>query len=88
MKIVGTNVQMEGIAAIHDVDGPYLDEQLVENIDIVDLSRGNDHHGKGPMVIQKGMEFYCPLSFPELGPREKGQTDVDGSRIQGITRLI
>ena len=77
------------IAAIHDVDGPHLDDQLVENIDIVDFSRSDDHHGRNvPMQIQKGMEFYCPLAFPELGPREKGQTEVDGGRIQDINRLI
>ncbi len=40
------------------------------------------------MQIQKGMEFYCPFAFPELSPREKGQTEVDGGRIQGIDRLI
>jgi hypothetical protein len=38
--------------------------------------------------IQNGMEFYCPLAFPELGPGEKGQTEIDGSRIQSIDRLI
>jgi len=77
------------VATIHDVDGPYLDDQLVEDVYIVDLSRGNDHHGRNvPMQIQKDMEFYCPFVFPELGPREKGQTEVDSGRIQGIDRLI
>ena len=77
------------IAAIHDVDGPQLDEQLVEDIDIVNFPRSDDHHRRDvPVQIQKGMEFYCPFAFPELGPREKGQTEVDGGRIQGIDRLI
>ena len=40
------------------------------------------------MQIQKGMEFYRPLAFPELGPGEKSQTEVDGGRIQGIDRLV
>ena len=77
------------IAAIHDVDGPQLDEQLVEGIDIVNFPRGDDDHRRDvPVQIQKGMELYCTLAFPELGPREKGQTEVDGGRIQGINRLI
>jgi hypothetical protein len=62
---------------------------LVENIDIVDFSCGDDHHGRNvPMQIQKGMEFDCPLALPELGPGEKSQTEVDGGRIQGIDRLV
>ena len=77
------------IAAIHDIDGPKLDDQLVEDIDIVNFPRGDDHHRRDvPVQIQKGMEFYCPFAFPELGPGEKGQTEVDGGRIQGIDRLI
>ena len=32
------------ITAIHDVDGPQLDDQLVEYIDIVHFPRGDDHH--------------------------------------------
>lgn len=76
------------IAAIHDIDSPKLDDQLVEDIDIVDFSRGYDDHSRNvPVQIQKGMEFYCPFAFPELGPREKSQTEVDGRRIQGIDRL-
>jgi len=40
------------------------------------------------MQIQKSMEFDCPLAFPEFGPREKSQTEVDSRRIQGVNRLI
>ena len=77
------------IAAIYDIDGPQFDDQLVEDIDIVNFPCGDDHHRRDvPMQIQKGMEFYCPFAFPELGPGEKGQTEVDGRRIQGIDRLI
>ena len=48
---------------------------MVEDIDIVNFPCGdNDHRGNVSVQIQKSMEFYCPLAFPELGPREKGQT--------------
>lgn len=40
------------------------------------------------MQIQKSMAFYCPLVFPELGPGEKRQTEVNCGRVQGINRLI
>lgn len=78
------------ISALHDVlDGPKLDEQLVEDVDIVDFSRSDDHDGRNiSMQIQKSMEFDRPLAFPELGPREKSQTEVDSRRIQGVNRLI
>lgn len=55
----------------------------------MNFSRGDDHHRRNvSMQIQKGMEFDCPLAFPELGPGEKRQTEVDGGRIQGIDGLI
>ena len=77
------------IAAIHNIDGPKLDDQPVEDIDIVNFSSGDYYHRRNvPMQIQKGMEFDCPLALPELGPGEKGQTEVDGRRIQRINRLI
>jgi len=34
------------IAAIHDIDGPELDDQLIEDIDIVNLPRGYDDHSR------------------------------------------
>ena len=76
------------IPSIHDVDGPQLDDQLVEDIDIVNFSCGDDHYRRNvPVQIQKGMELDCPFAFPELGPGEKGQAEVYSGRIQGINRL-
>ncbi len=40
------------------------------------------------MRIRKGLQFDSPLAFPELGPREKFQTEADGRRIQSIDRLV
>ncbi|OQC72249.1 MAG: hypothetical protein BWX44_01765 [Spirochaetes bacterium ADurb.Bin001] len=77
------------ISAIHDVDGPKLDEQLVEDVDIVYFSCGDDHDRRNiSMQIQKSMEFDGPFAFPELGPGEKGKTQVDSRRIQGVNGLI
>ena len=77
------------IAAIHDVDGPRLDDQLIEDIDIVNFPRCNDHYRRNvPMQIQKGMEFDRALAFSKPGPREKSKTQIDGCRIQDICRLF
>ncbi len=70
------------IAAIHNVDGARLDDQFVEDIDIVNPSRAfNDHRRNAPVQIQEGMEFDGAFSFPEFRPREKSQTEIDGSRV-------
>ena len=77
------------IAAIHDVDGRRLDGQLVEDIDIVNLARGNDYdRGNIPMQIQEGMEFDGSLAFSERCPGEESQTQIDGCRIQNIHCLL
>ena len=77
------------IAAIHDVDGPRLDDQLIEDIDIVNFPVVTiTTEGMLPLQIQEGMEFYCALVFSELCPGEKRQTEIDGGRIQGIYRLF
>jgi len=77
------------IAAIHDIYGPRLDDQFVEDIDVVDLPCGyDDHRGNVAAQIQQGMEFYGALPFPELGPGKKSQAEIYGGRIQGVDRLI
>lgn len=77
------------ITAIHDIDGPGLDDQIVEDIDIVNVSGGYDHHrGNVAVQIQKGVHFYGALPFPELGPGKQRQTKIDGCRIQDINGLF
>lgn len=77
------------IASIHDVDGSYFDNQAVEDIDIVNLSCGDDHDRRNvPAQIYKGVEFYSTFASPELGPWEKRQTKVYRCRVQGIDGLI
>ena len=77
------------ITAIHDIDGPGLDNQFVEDIDIVNISGGYDHHrGNVAMQVQKGVHFYGALPFPELGPGKQRQAKIDGCRIQGINGLF
>ena len=77
------------IATIHDVDGPWFYEQLIEDIDIVHFSRSDDHHRRNAaMQIQEGVELYRAFAFPKFGPRENSQAEIDGGRIQSIDCLI
>lgn len=66
-----------------------LDDQLIEDIHIVNLSRPDDQHRRNvPVKIQESMKFDCALAFSELGPGEKRQAQVDSGRIQDTSRLI
>ena len=77
------------IAAIHNVDGAGFDDQVVEDIDVVNLSCCYDDHRRNVSVqIQEGMEFYGTFPFSKSRTWEKGQTAIDGSRVQGVNCLI
>lgn len=85
----GVQARKIEIAAIHDVDGPRLDDQLIEDIHIVNFSCGNDHYRRNvPMLIQEGMKFDGSFAFSKLCPGEKRQTQINGCRIQDIYRLF
>jgi len=76
------------ITTIHDIDGPGLDDQLVEDIDIVNISGGYDHHRRNVAVqIQESVHFYGALPFPELGPGKQRQAKIYSGRIQGVNRM-
>ena len=77
------------IAAIHDVDGPRFDDQLIEGVDIVNLPRGNDYDGwYVPMQIQEGVDLHRSFAFAERCPGKESQTQIDGCRIQDVNRLL
>ncbi len=68
------------ITATHDKNGPGLDDQIVEYIDIVNVSGGYDHHRRDvAMQGQKGVHFYGALPFPELGQGKQRQTKIEGT---------
>ena len=73
------------IAAIEDIDGARFDGNLIEDVDLVDLSVGyDDHRGNSAPQIKKGMQLDSALALSKDGPGEKRQTQVDGGSIQGI----
>jgi len=43
------------IATVHQINGSGLPDQLIEDVDLVDLSTGDDHHaGNAAAQIEQG----------------------------------
>ncbi len=73
------------IAAIEDIDRAGFDGNLIDDIDLVDLSVSNDDYGGNTAPqIQKGMQFDRALALSKDGPGEKRQTQIDDCGIQGV----
>src|SRR6185503_13223318 len=77
------------VTTIHQVDCSGLPDQLIENIDLVDLSTGDDHHrGDTAAKIEQGVKFDGGFVSAELSPRKKRQTQIDGGRIEGVHSVV
>jgi len=77
------------ITSIHGVEGARLDGKMIERFDIVHFSIGNvDETGNVPSEIDQGMELDGRFASAESRPREESQTQIDGSRIEGVNGLI
>ena len=77
------------VSTIHDIEGTCFERDLVEDVDLVDLGIGdkNDCWDVAPQVEER-MYFHGTFVFAELGPREKGQTEIDQRCVQSIGGLI
>ena len=59
------------ITSIHDIEGAGLRDQIVENIDVVDFSRGDfDERRDIAAQIQEGVKLDGSLVLSEMRPRE------------------
>ena len=57
------------VAAIHHVDRPRFEDQLIENVDFVSLARGDNDHGRNAAAqIQKRVQFDGRLVPTKLCP--------------------
>jgi hypothetical protein len=84
--IKATEIQ---ISMIDNVKGAWFENQLIEDVDVVNLAMRNNDEGRDTSPqIQEGMQFHCAFVGSELGPWEKGQTQIDGGRVQSIGGLI
>ena len=77
------------IAAIHDVIGAGYRNQMVQDVDIVQFSVGNqDEFGNVALEIQQRMQFDRPFGSAKLRPGKQRQTEVDGGGVQGVNRGV
>lgn len=77
------------IAPVEKVNGPGLDEEIVEQVDFVDLAMGyEDNRGNAASQVHEGMKFDGSFAFSEMRPGEKRQAEIDGSCIEGINGLF
>jgi len=84
----GTDGAESDVAAIHDVEGPRLQEQLVEGGDVVPLPLGNADEARDPGAqVQRRMELHRGLALAKARPGEQRQAQVDRRRIEGVGRL-
>ena len=77
------------IAAIHDVNRAWLQQKLVEDIDVVNLAIGdNDRSRNVSAQIQKRVEFDRAFAFAKLRPGKQRQTQIDCVGIERIDRFV
>lgn len=77
------------VSPVENVDASPFEGHLVKEVDIVHRSVCNaDKHGDWAGQIDLGMQLDRGFGFAKGGPREHGQTQVDGRGINGINHLI
>ena len=77
------------ISTIDNVNGSWLEGQLIEDVDVVNLAVGdNDEGWNTSPEVQKGMQFHSGFVGSELGPWKKGETQIDSGGVQSIGGLI
>ena len=73
------------VAAVHDVECAGLHRKGVQNVHVVHLGVGHeDHRGDVAPQVHQGVRLDAPLRLPELRPREQGEAEVDGGRVEGV----
>ena len=76
------------VAAIHHIERPRLDRQLVEDVHIVHFPVGNvDKAGDVAPQVEQRMQLEGTLAATKLGPRKQAQTQVDGRGVERVDRL-
>lgn len=77
------------VPSIHNVEGPWFRDQVIEDIDVVKLPVADINKRRyAAAQIQERMELDGGLGSPELCPRKDRQTEIDGGGIEGIDGLV
>ena len=77
------------VSTIEYIDTSFLKSNLIEEVEVLCRAVGNaDEYGDGAFEINLCMQLDGALGSSERRPGEQGQTQVNGSGIDGINQLI
>lgn len=77
------------ISPIHDVKGAGLGSNQIERVDVVELAVGDvDERGDVAPQVQKRMQLDGGFALAKWRPREYGQAEVDGCRVEGVDGFV
>ena len=77
------------VAAIHDVEGAGLGQQLIEDVDVVHLAVADVDEGRDVAAqIQQRVQLDRRLGRAEGRPRKHRQAQIDGGRVQRVDGLL
>src|SRR4030042_6825229 len=76
-------------STIDNVKSSWFEGQLIEDVEVVNFAVSDNDEGRDRSPeVQKGVQFHSAFVGSELGPWEKGETQIDGSGVQSIGGLI
>jgi len=76
------------VPAVHDVDGPGFQRQVVEEGHVRGFSFGNLHDcGDRPAEIELRVQLHGGIVSSIACPRKHGKTEVDDGRVEGVHRV-
>ena len=77
------------IASVHDVEGTWLGQPQVEDIDVVQFAVADvQERGNVAAQIQKRVQLDGRLGRAKRSPRKHRQAQVDGAGIQRVDRVF
>ncbi len=76
------------VTTIHHIERASLEAELIQNVDLVHLAMCNDHNSCDVAAqVEQGVQLHRSFVLAKLLPREKCQTQIDGSGIERVNGL-
>jgi hypothetical protein len=77
------------VATVHDIDCGWFEDQLIQEGDIVNFPMSDTDHARNrASQVHLGVKFDGAFVLSKRGPWKKGETQIDGRGIQGVSRLV
>jgi hypothetical protein len=77
------------VAAVHDVEGSWLGDQLVEHVDLVPFAIADTNERRDiASQVQQRVQLDRRLGRTERRPRKHRQAQIDGGRIESIDGIF